>query len=92
VVTGAVKDFRSDKCVGHGDEVLPGLIPRLAPALCDIDGRGIFIVVITCPHGEGETDLLLVVQARGALCLRLGLRQRRQQQRGQNGDDGNDNQ
>jgi hypothetical protein len=89
-VTGAVKDFRSDEFVGHGDEVLPGRVPRLAPALCDIDGRGELIVVLACPQGEGKADLLLVVQARGALRLGLGLRQCRQQQRGQNGDDGND--
>ena len=49
-------------------------------------------VVVVGVQGEGQLELLHVVQAEGDLRLALGLGQRRQQQPRQNGDDGDHHQ
>ena len=50
------------------------------------------IIVVPGIHDIGEGDLLQVVEADHALGLLLGLGQRWQQHRGENGDDGDHNQ
>jgi len=56
-----------------------------------IVGR-ILIAVVADAHLRAVLELLQIIQAHNVLRLRLGLCQGRQEQRGQDGDDGNDHQ
>ena len=70
-------------------QVLEIVDVRVVP---DGPGEGELVFVVHDVQGRGQAHLLEVVLALGGDSLRLGLGQGRQQQRSQDGDDGNDHQ
>ena len=65
---------------------------RNAAPVRGIDRPRKLVTVFVRPHAEGEADLFEVADAFDALGLGLGLGESRQQEAGENGDDGDDDQ
>ena len=60
----------------------------IPPPAGDDHIEGVPVAVVVGEEAMGQPDLLQIVHASDALGLRFGFRERRQEQAGQNGDDG----
>ena len=91
-ITGTMKYFGGAQFIRECGKVLPRLRQGLAPASGDVNDRRIFVIVIVTEESEPESDLFKIAHAGDSLRFALCLREGRQEQPSQDGNDRDDDQ